>query len=79
MDRYKTGRMIAKTVSGVGWLAVAICLLLFSFSLLRAQLEMWTMVLPLLGLLGSALVMIMLSWLARAVFDMASAQAEGRN
>ena len=75
MDRYKTARILAKTVSVFGWLIAGIGTFFFLFRLIRMDPATWATSVPLLVLVCGGLSLILLSWIARAVFDIASQQA----
>lgn len=77
MERYRTGRMLAKTISAIGWSMAGICAFFFIYRLASTHPAMWATSFPLLAMVGGALSLVLLSWIARAVFDMASAQAGG--
>lgn len=75
MDQYKTGRILARIIGAIGWLMAAICAFFFVYRLVRTHPATWSESFPLLVMIAVALSLVLLSWIARAVFDMASARS----
>lgn len=75
MDRYKTGRILARTIGVIGWFIAAICAFFFIYRLIGTPPSMWAASFALLAMAGGALSLVLLSLVALAVFDMASMQA----
>ena len=71
MSKYKIPRAFASIVSGLGWILAAVALFFAVFRFIRADAASYATSLPFLipALLGLALVL--LGWVARAVFDIA--------
>ncbi|WP_407353283.1 hypothetical protein [Luteimonas sp. R10] len=75
MDQYRTGRILAKAISVTGWLVAAVCTFFFAYRIAGTHPAMWGNSFPFLVMIVGALSVVLLSWIARAVFDIASAQA----
>jgi hypothetical protein len=71
LTKYRTARAIAAVVSVLGWVAVATGLFFIVFRLFRGGIALLPASPPLLALATIGLVLVLLGWVARAVFDIA--------
>jgi len=71
LSNYKTARIIASIVSAFGWIFAAVAMFFTVFSLLRSDVASYAASLPLFVLVAFGLALVLLGWIARAVFDIA--------
>lgn len=71
MSNYKTARIIASIVSAFGWVFAGVALFFIAFRLLRSDVASYAASLPLFVLAGCGLALVLLGWIARAIFDIA--------
>lgn len=76
MNNYRTGRWIATLIAAAGWVAAAISAFFFVFRLARTDIAQWATATPFFLLLLGSLSLVLLSWIARAVFDLACVRGQ---
>jgi hypothetical protein len=72
MDRYKAGRIVARITSVIGWLMALMSTFVLVTGLFRGSAAMVGASVPVLGLLGGSMALVLFGWVARAVFDIAA-------
>ena len=78
MDTYRTGRMLAKALAAFGWIVAAFSVAAFIFVSVDSSGMFFGQALPrFLAMLGGSLALVLISWMARAIFDMASGAQRG--
>ena len=78
METYRTGRVLARVIAGIGWFTAAICVVLLVWAGARSSPVLWGEALfPFVLMLAGALSLVLLTWIARAIFDMASGANRG--
>ena len=71
MSNYKTARTIASVVSVFGWIFAVTALFFTVFRLIQTDVASYPASLPFIVLVASGLALVLLGWIARAVFDIA--------
>ena len=78
MDTYRTGRTLAKALAAFGWTVAVFSAVAFVFVAIDSSGMLWGQALPrFLAMLGGSLALVLISWMARAIFDMASGDHRG--
>ena len=78
METYRTGRVLAKVIAGIGWFIAVICVALLIWAGARSSPITWgENLFPFVLMLAGALALVLLTWIARAIFDMASGAHRG--
>jgi hypothetical protein len=71
LSRYRTARIVALLVSGIGWFAAVAASFFTVFRLARTDVFNWATAFPFAILMAVGFALVLLGSMARAVFDIA--------
>lgn len=71
MSQYQAPRVVASVITGIGWLFAAGALFLAVLRVVRSDIAYAATAVPFVFLVAVGLALVLLGWMARAVFDIA--------